>query len=182
MPLQLYLAHVGQGVFKAISALDMQLAEERCPVNRAQIHNIKEDRSNKQNRWFFGLIGKAFENQESERWNNPEHLRAFALCRVGHRDTIPFEFPEQVEPLQLQMLADFAEALIARVRAQGKYAFVRTIHNGIAVDIPKSWAFDKLEHPEATRLAQEVADWLCTEVCPGMTPKELFREVEKEAA
>jgi hypothetical protein len=178
MAVRLLLRHIGEGRFVCASPTDLRLALAKCPTQQAMWHEVREPRSVKQSRWMHALIRKAFDNQRGDRFESPEHLRAYALCAVGHKKTATMPFP--ADPEMGRALVGFAQQLIAALVGEGSYAFVRRTDSGLAVDVPKTFAFDKLPHKEATRIVQAVADFLVSEdgPVPGATVEQLFGALE----
>jgi hypothetical protein len=58
---------------------------------------------------------------------------------------------------------------------------MRAADDGIALDIPKSWAFTRAKHKAATRTMDAVLDQL-VDLVPGITREQLLEAVYRDAA
>lgn len=177
--IRLLMRHIGEGRFVCATATDLRLALAKCPTQHALWHEVQQPRSAQQNYFIYGLIKKAFDNQQGDRFESADHLMAVALCTVGHKVTTFFPLPDKDARLR-QLVIDVVSKLIGALRRQSAFAFVRSTKRGLAVDVPKPWAFDKLKHEDATRLVQEIADWLVSDEgpVPGSSKAQLFAAME----
>lgn len=120
--------------------------EQQCPecgcLFRIRVRN-KKDRSTPQHRRFFGLITAAFKHwpDGSEfKPRDPEHLRAWLLCKVDYCDVAQTIRCETTNPT---MLVSILKASFAAAKAN---AFVEADDNRVRVIVPRSVSFEKLSH------------------------------------
>lgn len=177
--MKLLLRHLGHGQFAVATTPDLRAAA-KVPVGRAQWFEFKTPRSIRQNRFLHAIFTKAWENQRIDRWESAEHLKACALCAVGHCDVFRFDVGADDALRFINLLA----GLIERVRGKGSYPLVSHAGDHIQVRVAKSWAFDNLTHEEATAILQPVLEWICSDQgpCPGTDPETLAFEARIEAA
>ena len=132
----------------------------KCPM--------KLQRSSEDHRRFFALVNAAFTHwpeQHEFRPDNAEHLRAWLLCKAGHRKTTMIETDEP---------AATVVAIEAAFRAADTYAFVRPYGDGVAVYSPKSLRFDKTDQKAFNAVRDEVSSII--ESVIGVTAEQLLRE------
>jgi hypothetical protein len=136
-------------------------------------------RSPADHRRFFGVIRAAYLHwPESHEFQpeDPEHLRAWLLCRAGYKSVteIPFEesWPEAMQ--RLAMLT--AEQVL---RAAKSHAFVRPHPGGLFVFSPKSLAWESLGQKEFGQIRESVEEVIKCET--GREASELLRETGKAA-
>ncbi len=132
----------------------------KCPM--------KLQRSSEDHRRFFALVNAAFTHwpeQHEFRPDNAEHLRAWLLCKAGHRKTTMIETDEP---------AATVAAIEAAFRASDTYAFVRPYGDGVAVYSPKSLRFDKTDQKAFNAVRDEVSSII--ESVIGVTAEQLLRE------
>lgn len=183
--MSLHVRCLGDAKFEAANAYDRQQALARFNQGDELFCEIKKPRSSLQSRALFAALQKVFDNQREgqERWESPDHLRADAFCTVGFKTTIFYELPPDAEPTEAEMrkLENFVSAIVKRVYDKDNFAFIRRIGvRGVAVDRPKSWAFHKTEHKQATEVFDAVFNFF--EDVSGLTRKQLLEAVEKDAA
>lgn len=134
----------------------------RCP------HCGSRPRSSDDHRRFFGLVKAAFEQwPESHEFqpDNPEHLRAWLLCRVNHRKSTVIETEE---PASAVLVVE------AAFRAAGAYAFVRPYGAGLAVHSPRSLSWDELDQKKFGPIRDEVSALI--ESIVGVSADQLLKE------
>lgn len=180
--MRLLLRHIGEGKFVAATALDKNLAVTKIGEMASAFVEWKERRSVRQNRWLHGLAAAAWANDPQDRFESPEHLRAWAFCEMGFCEVIEHKINGPVTPAMIQVLENFVCSIVEKIHAKGKYAFVEQLPNGLRVKIPHSWAFDELGKQKAGEVADRFADICCTVICPGATVEGLFEAAEREAA
>ena len=132
----------------------------KCPM--------KLQRSSEDHRRFFALVNAAFTHwpeQHEFRPDNAEHLRAWLLCKAGHRKTTMIETDEP---------AATVVAIEAAFRAADTYAFVRPYGDGVAIYSPKSLRFDKTDQKAFNAVRDEVSSII--ESVIGVTAEQLLRE------
>jgi hypothetical protein len=136
-------------------------------------------RSPQDHRRFFGVCRAAFMHwpeQHEFQPEDPEHLRAWLLCRAGYKSVteIPFEesWPEAMQ--QLAMLT--AEQVL---KAAKSHAFVRPHPGGLFVFTPKSLAWESLGQKEFGQVRESVEEVIKCET--GREASELLREPGKAA-
>lgn len=175
--MKLRLKYMGNGVFHAATPEDRREAMEKFHQGTVVIFEARKPRSRKQNDRLHALILKAWMTHPGERWVSPEHLRAWLFCKVGHKDRITI-----ARDADLETIGNCIAAIVARVRAKDGYCFMDETPTTIEIDIPRSWKFTKCQHPEATRIMQEIDELICADVVPGITIKQLWEAVTKDAA
>ena len=132
----------------------------KCPM--------KLQRSSEDHRRFFALVNAAFTHWPEQHEfppDNAEHLRAWLLCKAGHRKTTMIETDEP---------AATVAAIEAAFRAADTYAFVRPYGDGVAVYSPKSLRFDKTDQKAFNAVRDEVSSII--ESVIGVTAEQLLRE------
>lgn len=132
----------------------------KCPM--------KLQRSSEDHRRFFALVNAAFTHwpeQHEFTPDNAEHLRAWLMCKAGHRKTTMIETDEP---------AATVAAIEAAFRASDTYAFVRPYGDGVAVYSPKSLRFDKTDQKAFNAVRDEVSSII--ESVIGVTAEQLLRE------
>lgn len=125
-------------------------------------------RSSEDHRRFFGLVKAAFDQwPETHEFqpDNAEHLRAYLLCRVGHRKTTVIETEE---PASAVLVVE------AAFKAAGSYAFVRPYGAGLAVYAPRSLSWDKLDQKKFNPIRDEVSAVI--ESVIGVSADQLLKE------
>ena len=122
--------------------------EHQCPECGClfKIRTRGKDRSSPQHRRFFGLITAAFKHwpDRSEfKPRDPEHLRAWLLCKVDYCDVTQTIRCETTNPTTLVSI------LTASFAAAKANAFVEADDNRVMVIVPRSVSFEKLSHVAA---------------------------------
>lgn len=146
-----------------------------CPQCAAKA----KPRSPEKHRRYLALIKAALTHWPDDHEFRPstfKHLRQWLQCKAGHHEVRTFELPETDNPVMMARMMEFAEALL---ETQKGTRFGRWRGNTLAVFIPKSIAFEKLEHKAACNLFDEVAAVVEAEV--GMSAETLLREAERAA-
>lgn len=141
----------------------------RCP------HCGAAPRSSDDHRRLFALVKAAFEQwPESHEFqpDNPEHLRAWLLCKAGYRDvtTIPVEYADD-QPAMLKLVMLTAEAAI---KAAKGYAFIRPHNGALAVFSAKSLAWDTLDQKKFGPIRDAVTEII--EGIIGVSADQLLKE------
>lgn len=134
----------------------------KCP------HCGSQPRSSDDHRRFFGLVKAAFEQwPEGNEFqpDNAEHLRAFLLCKVGHRNTTVIETEE---PASAVLVVE------AAFRAASSYAFVRPYGAGLAVYAPKSISWDEMDQKKFWPIRDAVSAVI--EQVIGVSADQLLKE------
>lgn len=143
---------------------------EGCPA--------RQGRSLPQHRRYFSLIAAAHHHwPESHDFQpeNAEHLRKWLQCKAGHYTTTRIEVPS-ADDIIMRLARLSAEAA---VKAAGGTAWIKPFDGGLVVFVPKSIAFDKLDHKAACKLFDEVAGVIEAEI--GTKADDLLRETEAAA-
>lgn len=125
-------------------------------------------RSSDDHRRFFGLVKAAFDQwPEAHEFqpDNAEHLRAYLLCRVGHRKTTVIETEEAASAVLV---------VEAAFKAAGSYAFVRPYGAGLAVYAPRSLSWDQLDQKKFNPIRDEVSALI--ESIVGVSADQLLKE------
>ena len=177
------LRHLGDGKFEVTTAYQRQHCNAKFKSDDEIVCSLTKARSNKQSRALFAAIRKAWDNQRENRWEDPEHLRADAFCTVGHKTSIYYELPADVEPTrkEFRRLEILVSDIVRRHHRSEDFVFVRrTGERGIAIDTPRSCAFERTEHEAATAVFDAVLDFLVEKVCPGITREQLLEAVKKD--
>lgn len=116
---------------------------------------LTKDRSIKSNSYFHVSIEDAYRRWPKEYEFQPEskeHLRAWLLCKVGHRDIIGERLSQ--DSGDLNRMASFLSRVLPRAR--DTYCFA-TIHNEwIVLVFPKSTNFATVDEIEFRPIAMQV--------------------------
>ena len=153
-----------------------------CPECGAVLAKI---RSIGDHRRFFGVIKAAFLNwphAHEFQPTDPEHLRAWLLCRAGYHtvQTIPVEHAgADVQPAILRLVALAVEGSVKAAQAEGHHAFTRVHGAGIAIFKPRSLKFETLSQKEFGPIREAVEEII--ESVIGVPAGDLLREAEKAA-
>jgi hypothetical protein len=138
-------------------------------------------RSPQDHRRFFGVIRAAFmhwpeKSASGFQPEDPEHLRAWLLCRAGYKTVkeVPFD---ELWPDAMRHLAVLA--VEAALKAAKSYAFVKPSPSGFYVFSPKSLDFETLGQKEFGAVREQVEEVIQVET--GKTASELLRETERAA-
>jgi hypothetical protein len=102
---------------------------------------------------------------------DPEHLRAWLICRAGWRDATPIELPAEATPHMLDLMRTSIEAAI---RACGGHAFLTQHKNAVYVVRPKSIAYAAMGFAQFVALREAVEQVIETEI--GVTADQLLGE------
>jgi len=115
---------------------------------------MKRPRSTEQHRRFFGVVKAAFDNwPEAHRFrpDSPEHLRAWLLVKAKHSSIKTFHVGKNEADEVARLLPIIAAMMLHR------YCWCRTDGvSSVAVCVPESIAFDKLEHVAFCKLCDDV--------------------------
>ncbi len=113
-------------------------------------------RSMPQHNLFFAAMTDAYEN-----WpygynkftpESPEHLRAWAECKVGHCDYLDFPLVDS----DVQKTIELLEHLTNRIRAKDKWAFLRVGETNVRVYTSRTINHDECEQYNFAPVAHEV--------------------------
>jgi hypothetical protein len=136
-------------------------------------------RSPADHRRFFGVIRAAYlhwpENHEFQP-EDPEHLRAWLLCRAGYKSVTDIPFEENW-PDAMRRLATLAAE--AALKAAKSHAFIRPFNGGLYVFTPKSLNWETLGQKEFALVRESVEEVIKCET--GREASELLRETGKAA-
>lgn len=107
--------------------------------------------------------------------DDPEHLRAWLLCKVGFRTVSHVEVPSDNPAIvKLAMLA--AEGA---VKAAKGYVFFKPEDGGFSVGAPRSLSFDKCDQKTFGRVREAVEQQIQIET--GIDPETMLKEHERAA-
>jgi len=132
-------------------------------------------RSLAQHKRFFSVIAAAFNHwPESHNFqpDSSEHLRAWILCRAGHRTVTTFHLEDDA-----QTFAKVVPMIIATVLH--KHAWCWSKGSDLFVCVPQSIAFDKMDHKAFCKVCDDVDEVIRVET--GLDPEKLLRETEAAA-
>jgi hypothetical protein len=136
-------------------------------------------RSPADHRRFFGVIRAAFlhwpERHEFQP-EEPEHLRAWLLCRAGYKSVTEIPCPPDSPPAVAKLATLAAEAAI---KAAKTYGFVRPQGDALYVFAPKSLAWESLGQKEFGQVRESVEEVIKCET--GKEASELLRETTRAA-
>lgn len=149
--------------------------------------SIDKSRSVKQHNRFFSMIDKAF-NQWPEQYEfqplDKEHLRAWLLCKAGHRHIESVDVNVlALSPKEQQLMRMAYETPFRRSKGKKKTKLYRFwhIHRGHAFVIePKSQSFEEMDHDDACKIMRAVDELVCDVLGIGET-EELFAKRNKAA-
>ena len=137
----------------------------------------KHSRSTPQHRRQMALFAAAFhhwpEREGLFRPKNKDHLRYWLETEAGHYDVVKTIRVESVDPDKLAALL----TAVLRTSEDDKM-FVEANDDYVVVTRTKSIAYEKLEHPEACRLFDQVAEVLYAH---DIDADQLLKEAEKAA-
>jgi hypothetical protein len=162
MALKILLTYEGAGRFSTPWEHDlaecMEKLEQGCRVRAT----ITRPRSKKQSNTFFGVIGKAWENQQSvegvPEFESAEHLRAWLEVQAGHFDCFDFE-PEACT----RDTIGFVQKISKR-----KYLFWVNTGTNIRVKWPKTIEEAAVDHDDFQPICRKVFEIIETDICPGV--------------
>ena len=153
--------------------------ETSCPHCGGMLAKV---RSAPHHRRFFALINAAFHQwREGHEFTpeDPEHLRAWLLCRAGYRQSreVPVAYSDG-NPALAKLTAIAVEAAL---KEAGAYAFIRPHPDGgsIAVYRAKSIKWSELPQKDFAPLAEAVEQIIEAEL--GVDAETLLREQERAA-
>lgn len=132
----------------------MSARHQNCPECGCEIGERKR-RSVPDHRRLFALIKQAFDNwPEAHEFTpeNPDHLRAWLVCKAGWRDTTAYDLGDKADA------AVVAIALEAGIRAAKGTGFVRVHGRSVAVITPKSMGFLAMGQAEFGLLRDAITD------------------------
>jgi hypothetical protein len=179
------LRHIGGGTLEPVKASERQDIIARFPVGENVRCAVAKYRSRKQNKALHAAIAKALHNvpeDQEGRWQDEDHLRHWCFLRVGFKDTIVHHITVRMTPQDVKLLSGTVVELRKNYRDKGIYTEIRVVPEGLALDIPRSWAFTRAQHRAATRVMDAVLDLLVAQVVPGITREQLLEAVHKDAA
>lgn len=132
----------------------MSARHDHCPECGCEI-GAKKRRSVPDHRRLFALIKQAFDNwPEGHEFTpeNPEHLRAWLVCKAGWREATAYDLGERAD-------ADVvALALQAGIKAAKGVGFVKVHGRSVAVITPKSIDFRSMGQAEFGLLRDAITD------------------------
>lgn len=134
---------------------------------------MKKPRSVDQHRRFFGVIKAAFDNwpeTHAFKPDNAEHLRAWLLVKAKHSSIKTFFLGEAEASEMARILPIVAATMMNR------YCWCRATDNAVAVCVPESIAFDKIEHSAFCAINDDVEAVIETET--GMKADDLLKASE----
>jgi hypothetical protein len=160
-------AHQVVGDLAAIAAKILRLGQEpqvRSPADHKRL---------------FACIRAAFmhwpEKHEFQP-EDPEHLRAWLLCRAGYKTVTSLAFEDHWSDEMRSTLVELAESLIRDAKS---HAFVRPMGNALFVFWPRSLKFDELGQKEFGQIREVVEEVIKCET--GREASELLRETTRAA-
>jgi hypothetical protein len=103
---------------------------------------------------------------------DPEHLRAWLICRAGWREATPIELPAEATPHMLDLMRTSIEAAI---RACGGHAFLTQHRDVVYVVRPKSVAYAAMGFAQFVELREAVEQVIEAEI--GVTADQLLEEL-----
>jgi hypothetical protein len=136
-------------------------------------------RSPADHRRFFGVIRAAYLHwPENHPWQpeDPEHLRAWLLCRAGYKSVTEIPCPPDSPPAVAKLATLAAEAAI---KAAKTFGFVRPQGDALYVFAPKSLAWESLGQKEFSQVRESVEEVIKCET--GKEASELLRETGRAA-
>lgn len=133
----------------------------KIPERRPFKGQVTVPRQSKTHDTFFGVIADICrhwpEGLEPEPEDDAELLRAYLLCAVGWKDSVPV--PVFATERENQQMMQFVDAMIIRQRVKKEYPFTRPIVKGgvaLAVHWAKSIDHDTLDEVEFRPIADKV--------------------------
>jgi hypothetical protein len=142
--------------------------------------DIKQGRKLRPHNFMMAIIDRAFEHWPSgHRFpaQNPDHLRAWLLVHARHFTIFGETVRKLTNPL---IMVGFMQEAMSRTMAAGGYSFTVERHGSIAVYIPKSIAFAKIDECEIRPIREAVFEII--EIETGLKIDDLRREARGELA
>lgn len=178
------LEHIGGGDLRPVKASQRKEIVERYKVGDRLAGELGQPRSRQQNKALHAAIAKAFANvpeSSPHQFEDAEHLRHWCFIRVGFKDIVLHRFTDGMTPKDVKLMTDALMEQRRIYKEKGIYTEIRAVPEGLAWDIPKSWAFKRAKHRAATAVMDAVLDQL-VELVPGITREQLVEAVHKDAA
>lgn len=174
------LEHTGDGNLSPVKPSHRQEIIAAYKVGERVACDLSK-RSRKQNSLLHAAIAKAFDNlpETETRFKDETHLRHWCFIRVGFHDTFLHRITDNMTPKDVQKVVDSIVGLRKSYKEHGIYTEIRAVEDGLALDIPKSWAFKRSSHRAATKVMDPIID-LLLELVPGMTREQLITAVRKD--
>ena len=132
----------------------MSARQDHCPECGCEI-GVRKRRSVPDHRRLFALIKHAFDSwPEAHEFTseNPEHLRAWLVCKAGWREATAYDLGDKADP------AVVALALQAGIKAAKGVGFVKVHGRSVAVITPKSMDFRAMGQAEFGLLRDAITD------------------------
>lgn len=151
----------------------------KCPSCGFPLTEHSRARSPQDHRRFFKLIAATHHHwPEANAFqpDNPEHLRAFLLCKAGYREVTVIPCPNYADAKTISMIS---AAAAAALKASRSYAFIRPHAGGLAVFSPKSIAWDKLDQSGFNKIRDACEAVIRDET--GMEPDDILNQTEEAA-
>jgi hypothetical protein len=141
---------------------------------------LKPPRSGPDHKRFFSLVNAAFTHWKSTHDfepDNPEHLRAWLLCRAGYCEKTPIECPVvEDNPAIAKLIALACEGVMRASKGRG---FIKVYGDRIIVYSPKSISWDKLDQKAFNEIRERVTGVIESEL--GVDAEQLLKETENAA-
>lgn len=157
---EMSLIRIGRALLPADE--DSEVRMLKIPERVAHKSKVTVPRLSKTHSTFFGVLSDICEhwpeNAEFDPEGDPEFLRAYLLCRVGHRESVTAPWPD--DPKAQQRLMEFIDAAMTRLRAKKEYPFLRHLVAGgepcIALHFAKSISHEVMDETEFRPVADRV--------------------------
>lgn len=152
-----FFRSTGKSLLPADSASEELLRSHG--VNSILRVKIAKPRRYKFHRFFFATIANYYENwPENHPFEpeNEEHLRAWATCKAGYRDTLGERLNH--DEGDAHRMADFITKALRLCRK--KYCFVAIYNGSLVLLSPKSIAFGALDQTAFAPIADKIFDVL----------------------
>ncbi|MGH6793079.1 MAG: hypothetical protein ACRECF_10140 [Methyloceanibacter sp.] len=177
------LEHIGGGTLVPVKPSERREIIDRYKTGDRVLAEFDRGRSRKQNNAHHAAIAKAFANlpESGRQFDHVDHLRHWCYLRIGFADTFVQVFTDAMTLQDVQKASNFVVGLRRAYKEHGIYTEMRVVPEGIALDIPKSWAFTRAQHRAATRTMDACLD-LLVELVPGITREQLVEATRKDAA
>lgn len=152
---------IGRALLPADEESEARLLKipERVPYKG----KVTVPRQSKTHSTFFGVIADVCEHwphgMEPEPEGDPELLRSYLLCAVGHRESYPIPLYTGCDEKERQKMMQFVDSMCQRARVKKEFPFIRPIVKGepaLAVHWAKSIDHDSMDEVEFRPIADRV--------------------------
>jgi len=139
----------------------------KLPQGKALRSRISQPRNQHVHETFFGVIADVCQhwphNHEFQPDGDPEYLRAWLLCKAGHREIFTFPAPSNEEGVKV--MAQTMTAFVSAIKAKGEYPFIRTSSDAVAVFVAKTINHESMDEQAFRPIKTAVFEIIEAETC-----------------